>query len=367
MAKQSFYGVSVGRQPGVYRTWDECKAQVDGYPGSKYKKFGTEAEAQQFVSGVPEKVQVVVPNVSAAQSAEPAVKTSGSGKATFYAVSVGRQPGVYQTWDECKAQVDGYPGSKYKKFTDEMEAQNFVLGRSVPKQPDVTSETPNLIERLQQPVSSQSKDDSLIPDGPYAFVDGSFNAQTGVYGYGGFLSVKGVKIPVMGSGRDPEMASMRNVAGEIEGSMAAVKLAEQMNIRNLTILYDYRGIECWAIPAGQKDHWKTTKQGTKDYAEFIQSPDRKTEIKFQKVAAHTGIEGNEMADVMAKTAVGIGLTPAQTRYLRRALADEEAARNMFPAAQEAFDKVKVYVPSVGDELGLPDMTKGNEEDVSFSL
>lgn len=43
--------VRVGRRPGVYTTWDECAAQVNGWPGSVHKKFPTEAEAWAFVQG----------------------------------------------------------------------------------------------------------------------------------------------------------------------------------------------------------------------------------------------------------------------------------------------------------------------------
>ena len=43
-----FYAVRVGRLPGVYATWDECKSQVNGYPGAKYKSFPTLEEAQIF-------------------------------------------------------------------------------------------------------------------------------------------------------------------------------------------------------------------------------------------------------------------------------------------------------------------------------
>lgn len=34
-----FYAVRRGRTPGVYRTWDECQAQTDKFPGAQYKKF----------------------------------------------------------------------------------------------------------------------------------------------------------------------------------------------------------------------------------------------------------------------------------------------------------------------------------------
>ena len=45
----------------------------------------------------------------------------------------------------------------------------------------------------------------------YAFVDGSYNSATQVYGYGGFLMDHGERYVLQGHGDDPEMASMRNV------------------------------------------------------------------------------------------------------------------------------------------------------------
>ncbi|GAA5978425.1 hypothetical protein JCM10908_004350 [Rhodotorula pacifica] len=46
--KGGFYAVRVGRKPGIYTTWDECAAQVNGFQGAKHKKFPTEAEARAF-------------------------------------------------------------------------------------------------------------------------------------------------------------------------------------------------------------------------------------------------------------------------------------------------------------------------------
>ena len=39
MAKKNYYAVKQGKVPGIYRTWDACKAQVHGYPGAIYKGF----------------------------------------------------------------------------------------------------------------------------------------------------------------------------------------------------------------------------------------------------------------------------------------------------------------------------------------
>lgn len=79
--------------------------------------------------------------------------------AKYYAVRKGRNTGIYRTWDECKSQVFQYSGAEYKSFTTEQEALEYI-GRL--KNNDVQSES-------------------------YAYVDGSFNIVTGVYGYGGFL------------------------------------------------------------------------------------------------------------------------------------------------------------------------------------
>lgn len=47
MAKPKFYVVWVGQTPGIYRTWAECAAQVNGFPGAKYKAFDRLEQAQQ--------------------------------------------------------------------------------------------------------------------------------------------------------------------------------------------------------------------------------------------------------------------------------------------------------------------------------
>lgn len=39
MAKRKFYVVWVGREPGIYEDWDDCLAQVNGFPGAKFKAY----------------------------------------------------------------------------------------------------------------------------------------------------------------------------------------------------------------------------------------------------------------------------------------------------------------------------------------
>jgi len=44
-------------------------------------------------------------------------------KKKYYVVWVGAKPGVYEEWDEAKAQIQGYPAARYKSFPTQSEAE----------------------------------------------------------------------------------------------------------------------------------------------------------------------------------------------------------------------------------------------------
>lgn len=192
----------------------------------------------------------------------------------YYAVKTGRETGIFESWAECEAQVKGFKGAIYKSFSTVDEAKQF-LGENTKKH--------------------------LNQQGLIAYVDGSYNIKTKEYGYGCVLIDSNQVIgKYLGKGNHKDYVEMRNVAGEIAGSTMAVRYAIEHKYPLICIYYDYEGIEKWANKL-----WKANKEGTKAYAKFIEESRKYIDIEFVKVLAHSGDAFNEMADLLAKKAVGI--------------------------------------------------------------
>lgn len=50
------YAVAVGRKcPAITKTWEACESLVKGFPGAKYKAFGTEEDAKNWLGVNPSK------------------------------------------------------------------------------------------------------------------------------------------------------------------------------------------------------------------------------------------------------------------------------------------------------------------------
>lgn len=204
----------------------------------------------------------------------------------FYAVKKGKTTGIFLTWDECKAQVDGYSGAIYKSFKTREEALTF-LGDDIAKK-DEAAET----------IKATAADET--EGGVVAYVDGSYNDVTKEFSYG-MVILRDSKEYTFNQKFDiPELVSMRNVAGEIKGSEAAMRYALEEKLSEITIYYDYAGIENWCTGA-----WKANKEGTIAYKKYYDSIKDRLKVNFVKVKGHSGDKYNDMADMLAKEALGI--------------------------------------------------------------
>lgn len=193
----------------------------------------------------------------------------------IYAVKNGRVPGIYLNWEECKAQVDGYSGAIYKSFSNTDDASEYLNATKIQNEQEVELKI---------------------------YVDGSYDAAAKQYSYGMIvLFSDGTTQQVCRAFNDaPETSSMHNVAGEIEGAKAAIDYAILHGYKSLAIYYDYEGIEKWCT-----GEWRCNKEATKQYKEYYDKAIKSLVIHFIKVKGHSGNRYNEIADRLAKTALGL--------------------------------------------------------------
>lgn len=192
----------------------------------------------------------------------------------FYAVKKGITPGIYETWEACRLQIHGFSGAVYKGFDTEEEAQLFL----------------NIDDK-----KAGSEDGETV-----AYVDGSYDINTKSFSYGIVLFHDGQELHFSKKCDDRDLAEMRNVAGEIKGSEAAIRYCLERNISEITIYHDYEGIAKWCT-----GEWRARKPGTMAYADFYREASAKICIKFRKVKGHSGNKYNELADRLAKDALGL--------------------------------------------------------------
>lgn len=198
----------------------------------------------------------------------------------YYAVRKGRQTGVFETWAECQRQVTGFSGAEFKSFPTREEALQFAGGEtSLPISDPEESSGENITE---------------------AYVDGSFCPGKPEFSYGMVILRDGKELKFSQKFEDEELALMHNVAGEIKGAEAAMQYAIDNSLEQIIIYHDYEGIAKWCTGA-----WKATKSGTIAYQSFYQEASKKVNVRFIKVKGHSNNKYNDMADALAKEALGI--------------------------------------------------------------
>ena len=189
----------------------------------------------------------------------------------YYAVRKGKRPGIYNSWSECKLQVDGFSGAEYKSFKSEEEAREYIE--------DNNSEQKNMNNSVQN-------GDNLVIE---AYVDGSYNSRTNEFSYGMIVLQNGEELKFAEKYNDKELASMHNVAGEIKGAEAAMRYAVENSLERIIIYHDYEGISKWCL-----GEWKANKEATRAYKEYYDNVKKLVDISFVKVAGHSNNKYNDM-------------------------------------------------------------------------
>lgn len=273
MAKPSFYAYKTDKQQGIVDNWKDCETVVKGVPGAVYKKFGTQDGAQQFLDGLSE-------NKEESKSVESVKQTDTS--------SLRDEAMKHLGWlkDNNLLADDVYDSARMN-----VEARLILMQ-------DGYIPSPN-----QQTVSSKENH-------VYIYVDGSYNSDTGNYGYGIYMN-DGHNERIM-CGKGKAVDGGRNVEGEVAAAKIALETVSA-KYDSVTLYHDYQGIGSWA------DHdWRANKQYTQDYAEFVSRIRGKgVNVEFKHVDGHTGNQGNELVDKLAKIGCGVPLTSSEKSFISK--------------------------------------------------
>ncbi|XP_068678343.1 ribonuclease H1-like [Montipora foliosa] len=266
-------------------------------------------------------------------------------KGGYYAVRRGRKIGVFRTWRECEKYVKGFPGARFKKFSTNEEAENFVCGsdsgygnadsstapisngrskkRSYQEMCDSngfsntttwrnykhhksSSSTTSSHSAASSSSWLSSLDDSvLIVDRPIVYTDGCCTkngrrgARAGVGVYWGPEHSKNISDRLEGE--------QTNQRAEIMAAVKALETAKALGHKTLEIRTDSKytiyGATDWCL-RWKKNGWKTI-NGTevKNKTEFqtLTKLCDEIDVKWTHVPGHRGIPGNEAADSLARS------------------------------------------------------------------
>ena len=250
-------------------------------------------------------------------------------KFNFYAVTHGKENGIYTSWTLAGDSVLGFAKAKFKGFCTYTEAAvamssagysdysvfdgehtyskiDFEQSRGHQLCPLNTDST---VDTLTENNTSEISDtpDTNLETIPTVYIDGSCirnGTSTAQAGYGIFW---GDQHPWNCSNPLPLDSTATNNKAELMAAIKALQVATDNNLKRLIVCSDsnyvIQGVTEW-IYKWSENGWKTAngedvknKDIWKELAAFAQ--DSGMDITWKHVAAHSGIPGNEEADKLA--------------------------------------------------------------------
>ncbi|PSW21874.1 ribonuclease HI [Photobacterium sanctipauli] len=224
----------------------------------------------------------------------------------FYVVWVGRETGVFTSWDKTKQLVDKFPKARYKSFPSREEAESAFKSGAGAAAPSAKS---------AKPVSSASAKPkpTIKPLADFdvnIFSDGACDPNPGKAGSGIAVYHREQLAALWYGLYNPNGT---NNSAELNALHQALLLAEAALEQGKSVhvlsdsQYSINCISVWAYSWKRKG-WQRNEPGDIKNLEIIQAAHElyeklKNKVTLSHVKGHAGIEGNELADRMSVYAV----------------------------------------------------------------
>jgi ribonuclease HI len=219
-------------------------------------------------------------------------------KKKYYAVAVGRKPGIYTQWfgpAGAKVQVEGHAGAVYKGFLSRAEAQAFMDAPPPPRRGRGRTVRHGAVPRAgtQKPPAA----DQVV-----VYTDGGATHNPGPGGYGVVIEAPG--------GPHELSAGYRRTTNNRMELMAAIVALEWFERSTKILLhtdsrYVVDGITKGWARKWRANNWMRTKTEPALNADLwrqLLDACQRHEVEFRWVKGHAGIPGNERCDQLSVAA-----------------------------------------------------------------
>ncbi|XP_015111552.1 ribonuclease H1 [Diachasma alloeum] len=290
---KAYYAVAKGRVPGIYDNWADTKEQVSKFSYCDFRKFFCWDDCFMYLrsKGMTEGDFEFVCQRTHKEGHNPHKK--------FYAVAVGRGPGIYTRWINCQNEVLGYKGADWLTFECKLDAKKFMKRRGHKEyyRENAQLQVPNPLENITFKRDKEGRV-QVYADGS-APNNGLAGATAGIGVWWDVDHPLNLSAPVEGP-------KATNIVAEIQAATAACRIAVEFKIDKLRVYTDSDYlIKCmnewwdnWVMNGFMNANKKPVEN--KEMLLELKKVIEKVDVKFQFVAAHTGVKGNEEADALAK-------------------------------------------------------------------
>ncbi len=244
------------------------------------------------------------------------------------------EPKLFTSWPECekflKEEKSKHSASRLKGkeevsrisrvvchgFPTKAEAEKFIAGKWRGK--PISKEAGTWLEEYKAKPGQLKLDTELdkseLSSGEYpkccAYVDGSYDPRSEIYGFGVVFICDGKIEKFYGGGKEKELINMECGAGELLACMEAIKHAETLGLPELTIIYDSELISWAYLGCGKEMLTQAAGQYMYDIREKMEIEVISIEGRAHKAGGNSAKaladkRANALADKLARKGAGI--------------------------------------------------------------